>query len=42
MVWGATVLGDGQTALSWSFDASLRLWDLATGRQKGDALKRGF
>ena len=25
----------GQTALSWSTDKSLRLWDLAAGEQKG-------
>ncbi|WP_431310817.1 WD40 repeat domain-containing protein, partial [Labrys miyagiensis] len=35
---GALLQPDGQRALSWSADNTLRLWDLATGQQIGPAM----
>src|SRR5271165_599974 len=35
-VLGALLLPDGKRALSWSFDKTLRLWDLEMGNQLGE------
>ncbi|WP_020473062.1 WD40 repeat domain-containing protein [Zavarzinella formosa] len=32
-VYGAAFLPDGKTALSWSFDQTVRRWDLTTGKE---------
>jgi WD40 repeat protein len=37
-VLGALLLPDGKRALSWSFDKTLRLWDLEMGNQVGEPL----
>jgi WD40 repeat protein len=36
---GALLTQDERRILSWSFDHTLRLWDVATGQQIGPAMK---
>ncbi|WP_404944164.1 WD40 repeat domain-containing protein, partial [Rhizobium ruizarguesonis] len=38
-VTGALFTPDGGRAISWSDDKTLRLWDLASGRQIGPAMQ---
>jgi WD40 repeat protein len=38
-VSGAQMSGDGSRLFSWSADNTIRVWDVATGRQIGPAMR---
>ena len=42
MVYDVAFSPDGCTALTGSYDGTARLWDVATGQQKGPPLKHDY